>query len=822
MGSTFKSSVYNCILGMLLAAAGWCVWWLASLALGASVWGPSFTILPAIGVGAVSAILATVLTARRDQLAVRHLRQHLTLKGSNTQPPCPAWARPIVEEFHALDRQLQAQRAEAGRQARRKRRRHPLDRPGYLVHISDTMRLQKVSTPLARLLQSAKDRLIGTSILSRLHPDDAAAVQQAFTQARETRRVQHVLCRFLLVGGTAAQDQPVQKLSPSDTEELPAFNPQALIYARLDVWAGKDYFIGKLLDLTPIVADRELELQSTRRALAKVKKRWQSLGQDLHRLKLSYRELYQYAPVMYFSMDSAGRLVTFNDTLIRTLGYERLELQGKEYTALLAPATLKSYVAIAGSMPSHEGELETQWRKKDGTVIDVWLHSVPVYDEDGRFVRYRSAALDLSEKNQLANELRARGDELERTNHSLRAINSELEAFTHVVSHDLKEPLRTLQAYSHLLAEEHAAQLGPDGFQYVNHLVRASRRLGTLIDELLKLSQAGRITLAAKAFNLTTIVATVRQDLVDLLQREDAAIVTDGSLPDVIGDPVRVTQLLTNLVANGLKYNQNPQPRVTIGSMPCADDPGRATIYVRDNGIGIDPAFHQQIFGIFRRLHQDGQYEGTGAGLAICKKIVEGHGGHIWIESQVGQGATFYFTLARPPGVRVAASGNGKPSSATPKAVAPPPPAEKRKTTPSLGLSNGATATPKIVLVEDQADVGLVIQKLGKRDGLNIAWFPTAEDAWRHLEFERVDLLLLDINLPGMNGLELCDRLHKLPHFKDTLVAMFTPGQDAEHLQALRAAGGDFFLTKDLLCEPAAWQRKIQELLKQIRKPAPH
>jgi DNA-binding response OmpR family regulator len=129
---------------------------------------------------------------------------------------------------------------------------------------------------------------------------------------------------------------------------------------------------------------------------------------------------------------------------------------------------------------------------------------------------------------------------------------------------------------------------------------------------------------------------------------------------------------------------------------------------------------------------------------------------------------------------------------------------------------------PKIVLVEDQADVGIIIQKLGKRDGLDITWFPTAEEAWNFLAHERVDLLLLDINLPGMNGLELCARLRALEHFKQTPVAMFTPGHDAEHLEALRAAGGDFFVTKDLLCQPADWQRKIQELLQQIHQPAPH
>ena len=233
-------------------------------------------------------------------------------------------------------------------------------------------------------------------------------------------------------------------------------------------------------------------------------------------------------------------------------------------------------------------------------------------------------------------------------NQRLQVINTELEQFTHVVSHDLKEPLRTLQAYSHLLAEEHAAQLGPDGFQYVSHLIRASRRLGLLIDELLHLSQVGRITRAPEPFNLIEIVATVRQDLVDLIHRKQATLRTEGALPDLSGDPTRITQLLSNLVANGLKYNQAAAPQILIGAQPCANDPSRVTIFVRDNGIGIDPAFHEQIFGIFRRLHQTEQYEGTGAGLTIVKKIVEAHDGRIWVESQLGQGAPF-FSRCRVP-----------------------------------------------------------------------------------------------------------------------------------------------------------------------------
>ncbi len=771
MITTIKHTLLGSLLGLILASIGWLVWQVS-----ADAWDLVVLAL-ALGVGTISGGATGFLTA-----LLQPRRQ-----------PAPAPSEPVKP---------------------RKRRRHALDRQPR-ARITPSLRWQAVSKSLAHLLGTA--HLVGKPILDLLHPEDAPAVDKAFTQARAVKKVQQVLCRFLAMPRPGPQRNGKKSL---DSDTLLLQESASVVHIRLDIWARRDRagkvkrFDCRLVDLTPTMAPKERELQTARKVVEKLKKHSHAATQDLARLKLSYRELYQNAPVMYFSMDREGKLVTFNDTLIRTLGYERRELQDKQYAVLLAPAMLKSSVTIVESMPSQEGELETQWRKKDGTLIDVWLHTVPVFDEAGQFVRFRSAALDLSEKNRLANELRARGDELAGTNQRLRTINSELEAFTHVVSHDLKEPLRTLQAYSNILAEDHSAELGPDGFQYINHLSRASRRLGALIDELLKLSQAGRITHAPKVFNINAIVATVRQDLVDLIQRKQAMILTEGSLPDVIGDPVRITQLLTNLVANGLKYNQNPQPKVVIDATPCLDKPSRVTISVHDNGIGIDPAFHTQIFGIFRRLHQAEEFEGTGAGLAICKKIVEGHGGRIEVESQLGQGATFSFTLPLPPALKREAASNGAPSKSD-----EPPSSKSRKT--SLAVSNGQV-TPHIVLVEDQSDVGMIIQKLGKRDGLAITWFPTAEEAWDYLRTQRADLLLFDVNLPGMNGIELCRRIRVLDHLKDTPVAMFTPDQDREKLDALRAAGADYFLTKDLLCQPAEWQKKMQELVEQIRAPAPH
>jgi PAS domain S-box-containing protein len=682
------------------------------------------------------------------------------------------------------------------------------DRMVLLARLTPQYRWQKTARALRRLLGRRAEELHGRPIFTLLHPEDIHCVDETLHAAQVSGRVHSVRCRFLTKEQTAA----LRPGSEADTALLPPLDPGSFVYLLLRIRPQRDEQ-SQLLGFTCLFSDdasalrrREAALQRLTKLRERDRRRLATVRLDLERLKESYRDLYHNSPVMYFSLDVKGRLVTFNDTLIRTLGQQREELMHRRYAALLDPVLRKNAAELARHTPSREGEFETRWRRTDGTLLDVWVRTVPVLDERGGPVRYRSAALDLTEKNRLGQELRARGDELERTNARLRQTNSELEDFTYVVSHDLKEPLRTLQAYSHILAEEYSNQLGADGFQYINHMVRASRRLGLLIDELLKLSQVGHSTRPPRLFNLIEAVATVRQDLVDLIQRKEATVLTEGSLPDVVGDPHRIVQLLANLVANGLKYNQSPAPKVVIGSSP-ASDARHVVVYVRDNGIGIDPAHHAQIFGIFRRLHQADQYEGAGAGLAICKKIVEAQGGKIWVESRAGEGATFYFTLPRAPEgmTRTASAPLAESSRRTVAAAEAPtavtPPAEE----------------PRLLLVEDMDEVGIIIRKLGQKSGLHITWFKSAEEAWDYLQRHRPDFMLFDINLPGMNGVELCRRVRTLPGLGQTPVALFSQDQDPARLAALREAGATFFLSKDLLCQPATWQDKLRELLERSR-----
>ena len=411
------------------------------------------------------------------------------------------------------------------------------------------------------------------------------------------------------------------------------------------------------LDITDRVTT-ERELRRITREMAEANARLRQTNEDLQRLQTSYRDLYHHAPVLYFSLDPVGLLVAFNETMLRELGYTRNALLRQPYESLLTPEGKAAYRADPAAL-QRQGQISTQWVKQDGSVIDVWIGTTTIRDDNGAFVRSRSAARDISETRRLTRLLENKAEEASQANIQLRRINQELEEFTYVVSHDLKEPLRTLEAFSNFLAQDYGPLLEGEGQEYIKHLVQASKRLGALIDDLLTLSRTGRVINTPRAFAWEPVVTTVLSDLHDQIQRKQAVIHVEPGLPAVMGDPERIMQLLANLVSNGLKYNFTPHPEVVIGFVP--EGRGQesvasslttdwATLYVRDNGLGIDPAYHEQIFRIFRRLHRREEIEGTGAGLAICKRIVEAHGGRIWVESQAGKGATFLFTLPRRAG----------------------------------------------------------------------------------------------------------------------------------------------------------------------------
>lgn len=238
--------------------------------------------------------------------------------------------------------------------------------------------------------------------------------------------------------------------------------------------------------------------------------------------------------------------------------------------------------------------------------------------------------------------------DLQELSAELARSKAELQSFAYIVSHDLREPLRSISGFSRLLQRKLGATLEPEAQQYLEFINDGTRRLQELIDGLADYARASAAIEQPRPVVLDQVVAKVLTQLAVVIHDSGAQVDADA-LPQVEGDPLRLTQLFRNLIANALKFRSDAPPRIRV----YVEDAGEQwRLAVADNGIGIDPKHAQRVFEVFQRLHAREEYPGTGIGLALCRKIVESHGGRIWMESQAGKGATVFFTLpkaAEPP-----------------------------------------------------------------------------------------------------------------------------------------------------------------------------
>ena len=226
---------------------------------------------------------------------------------------------------------------------------------------------------------------------------------------------------------------------------------------------------------------------------------------------------------------------------------------------------------------------------------------------------------------------------------ALTKSNRELEQFAYVASHDLQEPLRAIVGFLQLLQSRCGDQIDEKGLHYIERSIKAGHRMQTLIRELLTLSRVNTKGATFVATDFNGLVNDVLDNLQSIIQEKNADI-TCAKLPNLTVDGAQIQSLFQNLILNAVRYNESLKPCIEIG---CREHDQVFHFRVKDNGIGISSKFHQRIFIVFQRLHTDREYPGTGLGLALCKKIVERHGGKIWVESQPQEGSTFHFTLPK-------------------------------------------------------------------------------------------------------------------------------------------------------------------------------
>jgi PAS domain S-box-containing protein len=339
------------------------------------------------------------------------------------------------------------------------------------------------------------------------------------------------------------------------------------------------------------------------------------------------------------SKDLNGIIRSWNRGAERVFGYTAAEVVGKSIAILIPPDRLEEEPKILERLKRGERveHFETIRVRKDGSLLNVSLTISPVKAADGRIVGASKVARDVTEKF-------LQGEAFRDANAALQRANADLQQFAYSASHDLQEPLRMVAIYSELLQEEFGGKLGPVGDEYIAYTVLGATRMENLLKALRTYTHVSTVGKEPTVdIDAGEVLKRTLLNLEVAIQNSGASIAS-SDLPSVRMYEFQLEQVFQNLIGNAIRYHGELPPRIRIS----AERQDKDWLFsVEDNGIGIDPQFKENIFGIFKRLHNATEYSGTGMGLAICQRAIERSGGRIWVESELGKGSTFYFTIPR-------------------------------------------------------------------------------------------------------------------------------------------------------------------------------
>ena len=421
------------------------------------------------------------------------------------------------------------------------------------------------------------------------------------------------LARFLTTGEARVVGRTVELVGQrKDGTEFPLELSLASWKAR-----GDTFFTGILRDITERKRAEEL------------------LRASEERFHLMVKHVEDYA---IFMLDAEGRVATWNAGAERIKGYRADEIIGRHFACFYTPDDVRAgkperllQEAVSQGRCEDEG-----WRvRKDGSAF--WANAVitALRDPHGTLLGFTKVTRDITERTRLEQEIQQHSVALE-------AANKELDAFSYSVAHDLRAPLRAIDGFSRVLLEEHAPTLPPEAQHYLNAVRRNSQRMGLLIDDLLAFSRLSRQPLNKQLVRPADLV----RQCVDELRAEQQGRrveIAIGDLPACQADPALLKHVWMNLMSNALKYTRKQE--VAVIEVGSREQAGACVYFVKDNGVGIDMQYADKLFGVFQRLHRPEDYEGTGVGLAIVQRVIHRHGGRVWAEAAVNQGATFYFTF---------------------------------------------------------------------------------------------------------------------------------------------------------------------------------
>lgn len=469
--------------------------------------------------------------------------------------------------------------------------------------------LENVNDTFCNIVERSRPELLGHHFQEFIHPDDITIGTSLFDQLVVSSNDNYVVEKRYLT------------------------KANKVVWVKINVIVGKSS-TGKVESVLGVLQD--ITEQKT-------------AEHQLRQSEANLRFLLNNSDTAFVMLDTELRVVTTNkiarDWSTTELG--RSLMEGDEFLSLMPSV----YTEVIESIKQHvqagkNYTSENRFIRASGRIVwyDVKLDSIK--DEKGIITGWCLAVRETTPYRSSHAEVKATNDLLEQKvkarTAELEIANKELEAFTYSVSHDLMAPLRIIDGFSQVLLDDYKNKLDDEGFQTLQVIKRNANRMGELVNDLLNLARLGRANLIKRTANMQEIVASVIDEMRFSTNKIEAKIKVKDLRPADC-DAILIKQVWSNLVSNAIKYSRTkPAPQIEIG---CSELNGQVVYYIKDNGVGFDVQFSGKLFGVFQRLHKPNEFEGTGVGLAIVHRIITRHGGRVWADAKVNEGATFYFTL---------------------------------------------------------------------------------------------------------------------------------------------------------------------------------
>jgi PAS domain S-box-containing protein len=369
-----------------------------------------------------------------------------------------------------------------------------------------------------------------------------------------------------------------------------------------------------------------------------------------------FRTLFQDAPIGIALTGLDTRFIRVNTALKDMLGYREddlLALSVREITCAADRRTNATLLArlLSGEIPQYQ--VESRFVRAGGEVLSVSIHNSLIRGSDRTPLYLLGTIENITDRKQQRERIQQLNIELDQRIKALTVANADLESFTYSVAHDLRAPLRHVDGFSKMLSDALTGQLDPTAQKYLHTIRHSSRRMGIMVDELLNFSRVGRVEPRLRPVDLGKLVEETVADLApEIAQRRIEWRI--GALPNWQCDPVLMKQVFANLIGNAVKFTRRRERAlIDIGRTVVKS---QETVFVRDNGVGFDMKYADQLFGVFKRLHRAEDFEGTGIGLANAQRIIQKHGGRIWADAELNKGAAFYFFVPQDPSTQPGAS----------------------------------------------------------------------------------------------------------------------------------------------------------------------